>query len=661
MTIQSVIIENVTPRVDGGRYPVKREVGDVVTVSAGIYKDGHDKLTAVLRCRKKGGNWITIPMAQEENFEWSAAFIPEEIGRYEYTIEAWPNVFETWLDEVTKKHAAGVDVGSELLEGQRLIQEAQKRAPKSEHGRFVKCLDRINASRIIGGDVAIDVAVKVVSEPQYAEMMNEFPDKRFATEYKPPLELVVDRVRARFANWYEMFPRSQGRTHGQSGTFKDCEARLPEIKGLGFNVVYFPPIHPIGKTNRKGPNNSLHASPTDPGCPYAIGSELGGHKAVDPDLGTLADFERFVAACHAMDMEVALDFAINSSPDHPYVKTHPEWFYKRPDGTIKYAENPPKKYEDIYALDFYCEDRKGLWNEMKSIIEFWIDHGVDIFRVDNPHTKPVAFWAWMIPEIQKKHPQVIFLAEAFTHPKMMQMLAKVGFTQSYTYFTWRNHKEEITEYLTELTQGPMKEYYRGNFFTNTPDILPQFLQEGGRPAFKIRVLLAATLSSVYGIYSGFELCENAAVPGREEYLNSEKYDYKVWDWDRPGNIKDYIAKLNWIRGAHPALQEYDNLEFYPTESDYILAYGKTFENDEEDGDDIEGDGKDIIVTIVNLDPYQVHEAHVSLPIDEFGIRPEESYEVHDLLTDARYQWRGEKNWVRLDPHVEPAHVFHIRR
>nr|VFK27596.1 MAG: alpha-1,4-glucan:maltose-1-phosphate maltosyltransferase [Candidatus Kentron sp. MB]VFK32998.1 MAG: alpha-1,4-glucan:maltose-1-phosphate maltosyltransferase [Candidatus Kentron sp. MB]VFK75688.1 MAG: alpha-1,4-glucan:maltose-1-phosphate maltosyltransferase [Candidatus Kentron sp. MB] len=653
MTIQSVIIENITPRVDGGRYPIKRELGDVVTVSAGIYKDGHDKLTAVLRYRKKGGTWTTVPMVQKENFEWTVSFTPEEIGRYEYTIEAWPNMFATWLDEITKKHDAGVDVSSELLEGQRLIAETQKRAPKAEQPRFMKWVDRLNATRVIGGEAAVDIAVKIVSEPQYAEMMDEFPDKRLATEYNPFLELVVDRVRARFANWYEMFPRSQGRIPGQSGTFADCEARLTEIEGMGFNVIYFPPIHPIGTTNRKGPNNSLHAGPTDPGCPYAIGSELGGHKAVEPSLGTLADFERFVTACHKMGMEVALDFAINSSPDHPYVKEHPEWFYKRPDGTIKYAENPPKKYEDIYALDFHCEDRKGLWNEMKSIIEFWIEHGVDIFRVDNPHTKPVAFWAWMIPEIQKKYPQTIFLSEAFTHPKMMQMLAKVGFTQSYTYFTWRNHKKEITQYLTELTQGPMKEYYRGNFFTNTPDILPEFLQKGGRSAFKIRVLLAATLSSVYGIYSGFELCENTAIPGREEYSDSEKYDYKVWDWNRPGNIKDYIAKLNWIRGAHPALQEYDNLEFYKAEGDYILAYGKTL-NDKKKG-------KDIVITIVNLDPYQAHEANVTLPIRKFGIRPDESYEVHDLLTNARYQWRGETNWVRLDPNVEPAHVFHIRR
>nr|VFK42499.1 MAG: starch synthase (maltosyl-transferring) [Candidatus Kentron sp. TC] len=652
MTIQSVIIENITPRVDGGRYPIKRELGDVVNVSAGIYKDGHDKLAAVLRYRKEGGKWTTAPMTQGENFEWTASFVPDEIGRYQYTIEAWPNAFRTWLDEVTKKHVAGVDISSELLEGGRLIAEARERVPKADRERFAKFVERIEASLVIGGDVA----VKVVAEPQCAEIMDEFPDKRFATEYSPYLELTVDRVRARFANWYEMFPRSQGRIPGQSGTFDDCIARLPEIEGMGFNVVYFPPIHPIGKTNRKGPNNTLHAGPADPGCPYAIGNELGGHKAVDPDLGTLADFERFVRACHTMGMEVALDFAINCSPDHPYVREHSEWFYKRPDGSIKYSENPPKKYEDIYSLDFHCEDRKGLWNEMKSIIEFWIDHGVDIFRVDNPHTKPVAFWAWMIPEIQKKHPQAIFLSEAFTHPKMMRMLAKVGFTQSYTYFTWRNYKEEIIEYLTELTQGPMKEYYRGNFFANTPDILPTFLQEGGRSAFKIRLVLATTLSSVYGIYSGFELCENTPVPGREEYLNSEKYDYKVWDWDRPGNIKDYIAKLNWIRGAHPSLQEYDNLEFYPADSEYILAYGKTMEDEAN-----LNERKDIIVVTVNIDPRHTHEAHVSLPIDKFGIRPEEAYEVHDLLTDARYQWRGETNWVRLDPHVEPAHVFHIRR
>nr|VFK56919.1 MAG: starch synthase (maltosyl-transferring) [Candidatus Kentron sp. TC] len=652
MTIQSVIIENITPRVDGGRYPIKRELGDVVNVSAGIYKDGHDKLAAVLRYRKEGGKWTTAPMTQGENFEWTASFVPDEIGRYQYTIEAWPNAFRTWLDEVTKKHVAGVDISSELLEGGRLIAEARERVPKADRERFAKFVERIEASLVIGGDVA----VKVVAEPQCAEIMDEFPDKRFATEYSPYLELTVDRVRARFANWYEMFPRSQGRIPGQSGTFDDCIARLPEIEGMGFNVVYFPPIHPIGKTNRKGPNNTLHAGPADPGCPYAIGNELGGHKAVDPDLGTLADFERFVRACHTMGMEVALDFAINCSPDHPYVREHSEWFYKRPDGSIKYSENPPKKYEDIYSLDFHCEDRKGLWNEMKSIIEFWIDHGVDIFRVDNPHTKPVAFWAWMIPEIQKKHPQAIFLSEAFTHPKMMRMLAKVGFTQSYTYFTWRNYKEEIIEYLTELTQGPMKEYYRGNFFANTPDILPTFLQEGGRSAFKIRLVLATTLSSVYGIYSGFELCENTPVPGREEYLNSEKYDYKVWDWDRPGNIKDYIAKLNWIRGAHPSLQEYDNLEFYSADSEYILAYGKTMEDEAN-----LNERKDIIVVTVNIDPHHTHEAHVSLPIDKFGIRPEEAYEVHDLLTDARYQWRGETNWVRLDPHVEPAHVFHIRR
>nr|VFJ56839.1 MAG: alpha-1,4-glucan:maltose-1-phosphate maltosyltransferase [Candidatus Kentron sp. DK]VFJ65014.1 MAG: alpha-1,4-glucan:maltose-1-phosphate maltosyltransferase [Candidatus Kentron sp. DK] len=652
MTIQSVIIEQITPRVDGGRYPIKREVGDIITVGAGIYKDGHDKLTAVLRYRKKKtgrqptGKWTEIPMAQGENFEWSASFSVNGLGHYEYTIEAWPNLFRTWLDEITKKHAAGVDVSGELLEGKRFIIEARERAPKSERDRFTKCLERVEASQL----VSEDTAVKVITEAQYAHMMDQFPDKRLATEYEPPLELIVDPVRARFANWYEMFPRSQGRIPGQSGTFKDCETRLSEIEGMGFNVVYFPPIHPIGETNRKGANNSLMATPGEPGCPYAIGNRRGGHKAVDPDLGTLTDFDRLVTACRAMGLEVALDFAINCSPDHPYVTEHPEWFYKRPDGSIKYAENPPKKYEDIYSLDFHCQDRKGLWNEMKSIIEFWIGHGVDIFRVDNPHTKPVAFWAWLIPEIKKDHPQVTFLAEAFTHPKMMQMLAKVGFTQSYTYFTWRNYKEEIVEYLTELTQGPMKEYYRGNFFVNTPDILPKFLQEGGRSAFKIRVLLAATLSSVYGIYSGYELCEHTPVPGKEEYLHSEKYQYKVWDWDRPGNIKDYIAKLNWIRGAHTALQEYDNLKFYTTDDEHVLSYGKTSE-----------DGRDIIIVIVNLDPYHVHESHVSLPIKKFGISPQESYEVHDLITDARYQWRGEKNWVRLDPHVEPAHIFHIRR
>ena len=643
--IKSVVIEGAAPELDGGRYAVKREIGDTVAVSADIYTDGHGQIAALLRYRKKGvRGWSEVPMVRGENFRWSASFSVTQAGRYQYTIQAFPDVFRTWLEEVQKKSAASVDISSELLEGKRIITEAGKRATKADRTLFTEFLDRMDASLA----VAQAVAIEVVATPAFAALMDRYPDKDLATEYDRVLEVIVDRVEARYAAWYEMFPRSQGSVPGQSASFRDCEARLPDIRAMGFNVIYFPPIHPIGVTNRKGPNNSLLAAPDDPGCPYAIGNRGGGHKAVEPSLGTLADFEHFVAACREQGMEVALDFAINCSPDHPYVHDHPDWFYKRPDGSIKYAENPPKKYEDIYPLDFYCEDREGLWNEMKSIIEFWILHGVNIFRVDNPHTKPLVFWEWLIAEIQKDHPQVIFLSEAFTHPKMMRVLAKAGFTQSYTYFTWRNHKQEITEYFEELTQGPMREYFRGNLFTNTPDILPTILQEGGRPAFKMRATLAATLSSVYGIYSGFELCENTPVPGREEYLHSEKYEFKVWDWYRPGNIKSYITVLNQIREENPALREYDNLQFYQSDNENILAYGKR-----------SSDGRNNIVVIVNLNPWHAQESMIHLPLAQFGMHPDQSYEVHDLITDARYYWQGASNYVRLDPTVESAHVLRI--
>ena len=643
--MRSVIIENVSPELDDGRYPIKRELGDTIQVRADIFADGHDVMAAILRYRNKGvRTWSEIPMQLQDNHRWTASFTPDEIGRCQYTIQAYKDVFRTWLQELQKKHEAGQDVSSELLEGEQLIENAGKRAPKADGPRFVKFLQELRAADNQAH------AVEMVGASAFIDLMDLYPDKSTASDYDRVLEAVVDRPGARFANWYEMFPRSQGRIPNQSGTFKDCEARLPDIKAMGFNVIYFPPVHPIGETHRKGPNNSLVAGPDDPGCPYAIGSSLGGHKAIEPQLGTLEDFDAFVDACRAMDMEVALDFAINCSPDHPYVREHPDWFYKRPDGSIKYAENPPKKYEDIYPLNFYCSDRQGLWEEMRSIITFWIEHGVNIFRVDNPHTKPLAFWEWLIATVQAERPQAIFLSEAFTHPKLMRALAKVGFTQSYTYFTWRNHKGEITEYFEELTQGPMREYFRGNLFANTPDILPTSLQEGGRPAFKIRATLATTLSSVYGIYSGSELCENTAIPGREEYLNSEKYEYKVWDWDRPGNIKEYMGKLNWIRGQNSALQEYDNLEFYESKNDKILFYGKTTP------------GLDnIILVAVNLDPHQTQGAAVSVPIEKFGILAHESYEVHDLVTDARYKWHGRWNYVELNPEVEPAHIFQLHK
>ena len=432
--------------------------------------------------------------------------------------------------------------------------------------------------------------------------------------------------------------------------FRDCLPRVDDAKAMGFDVIYFPPIHPIGRTNRKGRNNSITCEPGDPGVPWAIGGEAGGHNAVEPSLGTLADFDWLQKQVRKRGMEIALDFALNCSPDHPYVKEHPEWFYKRPDGTIKYAENPPKKYEDIYPLNFHCENWRELWAEIKSIVLFWAEHGVRIFRVDNPHTKPVAFWEYLITGVREKYPDTIFLSEAFTRPKMMKALAKAGFNQSYTYFTWRNSKRELIEYFTELTQTEMSEYFRPNLWPNTPDILPFVLQEGGRPAFMIRVLLAATLSPLYGIYSGYELCENKALPGREEYLDSEKYQFKERDWNAPGNIKGWIARINKIRRENRALQLYTNLRFYHAESEAILFYGRmTAARD------------NIILVVVNLDPHRKQNSFVYVPIEEFGQMESDEYEVYDLLNDARYTWRGRRNYVELDPEIQPAHIFLVRR
>ena len=445
-----------------------------------------------------------------------------------------------------------------------------------------------------------------------------------------------------------MFPRSQGRIAGQSATFDDCIARLPEIAALGFDVVYLVPIHPIGRINRKGRDNAPTAAPGDPGSPYAIGAAEGGHCAINPELGTLDDFRRFIAAAKMQGIEVALDFAVQCAPDHPWIRDHPQWFTFRPDGTIKYAENPPKKYQDIVNVDFYNPDRRALWRELRNVIQFWAREGVRIFRVDNPHTKPVPFWEWCIREVLTQFPDTIFLSEAFTRPKMMKLLAKVGFTQSYSYFTWRNDKRQLTEYLTELTRGPEREYMLPNFFTNTPDILPRILQEGGRPAFRIRLVLAATLSSAYGIYNGFELCENAAIPGTEEYLHSEKYEYKVWDWDRSGNIKAEIAALNSFRRENPALRLFTNLTFCETDDDHILAYVKRTP-----------DRSNVVLAVVNLDPFAAHEAEIDLALDEIGIAPGQPFRLQEALSDASLDWQGARHRLRLDPQQQPAVVFRL--
>jgi starch synthase (maltosyl-transferring) len=642
----SAVIENLRPLIDGGRYPIKRVVDEDLVVEADVFKAGHDVVAAALKWRILGDSrWQETPMTHIDNDRWRGACTLYENAIYEYTVEAWTDTFRGWRDEFTKKFEVGVSaLTSEALEGAALLEAAAQRA--YDYNDAARLLDL--SQRIAAGDLA---EIKVIAHSGELEvLMATYPNRSGATQYSPPPRVIVDHAIARTAAWYEFFPRSAEGRGDRGSTLRDCLSRIDDAQAMGFDVIYFPPIHPIGSTNRKGRNNSTTCLPQDPGVPYAIGSDAGGHKDIDPTLGTLDDFDWLQAEVRNRGMEIALDFAINCSPDHPYVREHPEWFYKRPDGSIKYAENPPKKYEDIYPLNFRCEDWQALWEEMKSIILFWADHGVRIFRVDNPHTKPLPFWEYLITEVRSKYPDVLFLAEAFTKPKMMKALAKSGFTQSYTYFTWRDSKQELIEYFTELTQTDMREYFRGNLWPNTPDILPFGLQEGGRPAFMIRAVLAATLSSLYGIYSGFELCENQALPGREEYADSEKYQWKERDWNAPGNIKDWIARLNKIRKENRALQFYDNLRFYQADNDAILFYAKmTAARD------------NIILVVVNLDPHRKQSSYIDVPIDQFGSIDDDVYQVHDLISDARYMWHGRRNYVELDPEIQPAHIFRVRR
>ncbi|HEU4454547.1 MAG TPA: maltotransferase domain-containing protein, partial [Longimicrobium sp.] len=569
-----------------------------------------------------------------------------------------------------KKYDAGQNVVLELFEGAQLVAAAAATAPEEVATRMrwflvemlgdetgeVEHLKREStfegaAAAMESGAGGRTLADRVAAglDPELLMLMEAYPLRDDLTEYDRVLPVQVDRVAARFAAWYELFPRSMSDDPARHGTFRDVIRKLPYVRDMGFDVLYFPPIHPIGYQFRKGKNNTLGAGPDQPGSPYAIGSEAGGHRDVHPELGTMEDFRALVEAAREHGLELALDFAIQVSPDHPYAKDHPGWFYVRPDGTIKYAENPPKKYQDIYPLNFYGEDWEGQWAEWRDVILHWVEQGVKIFRVDNPHTKPVQFWEWMIREVQRQHPEVVFLSEAFTRPKMMRVLAKAGFTQSYTYFTWRNFKGELMEYFTELTQGPMKEYFRGNLFPNTPDINPEFLQRGGRPAHMIRAILATTLSSVYGIYSGFELCEATPLaPGKEEYLDSEKYEIKAWDWDRPGNIRPLVTRLNEIRRQNPAMHEYDNLRFYAADNDNVLFYGK-----------MTPDRTSMVFVAVNLDPFQTHETMLHFPLADMGIGWHDPWEVEELLTGQRFFWHGADQWVRLDPDA-PGRVFRIR-
>jgi starch synthase (maltosyl-transferring) len=648
----TAVIENLQPLIDGGRFPVKRVIGEDLIVEADIFKDGHDVVAAALKWRILGEtSWHETAMRIADNDRWRGICAFYENATYEYTVEAWTDTFSTWQNEFSTKFKAGVTpLRSEALEGAALIEEAAQRAHNPED---VERLREMAQTARTSASAEVDA---LAHSAELEVLMATYPDRSAATQWAPAPRVLVDRVEARAAAWYEFFPRSAEGRADRGSKLRDCLPRIEDAKAMGFNVIYFPPIHPIGTTNRKGRNNALECEPGDPGVPYAIGNRHlglpngGGHKDIDPSLGTLEDFDWLEEQVRKRGMEIALDFAVNCSPDHPYVAEHPEWFYTRPDGTIKFAENPPKKYEDIYPLNFRCQNWPELWAEMKSIILFWAQRGVRIFRVDNPHTKPLPFWEYLLAGVRAEYPDTIFLSEAFTKPKMMKVLAKAGFTQSYTYFTWRNTKQELIDYFTELTQTEMREYFRGNLWPNTPDILPPILQIGGRPAFKMRAVLAATLSSLYGIYSGFELCENAALPGREEYLDSEKYHFKERDWDAPGNIKDFLARLNKIRRDNRALQFYDDLRFYHSDNEAILFYGKmTAARD------------NIILVVVNLDPFRRQSSFIDVPIDEFGEMGTDVYEVNDLLNDETYLWHGRRNYVELDPLATPGHVFRLQR
>jgi starch synthase (maltosyl-transferring) len=610
-------------------------------VEADIFRDGHQVVRAAVEWKRKDEEgFVEAPMVALDNDRWRGEFVPAENARYVFTIAAWTDLFATWSSDFIKKAQAGRDVSSDLREGIALLERMVRTARDHDADLLRDCVERLRASN------NERVALEVLSNPELAEVAARSGERAGVTRFDPLLELVVDRPRARFGTWYEMFVRSQGAAADRSGTLRDAGRRLSELRDLGFDVVYLPPVHPIGHTNRKGPGNSPDGS-NAVGSPWAIGAETGGHTAIHPDLGTLEDFRRFVLAANNLGLEVALDFAIQSSPDHPWVKEHPEWFHRRPDGSIKYAENPPKEYQDVYPIDFDTAHQRELLDELLGVIRFWIEQGVTIFRVDNPHTKPVAFWEWLINAVQSVYPEVIFLAEAFTRPKMVKVLAKAGFTQSYTYFTWRNTKYELTQYLTELTQSPMRDYFRPNFFTNTPDILHAVLQTGGRPAFKMRLVLAATLAPSYGIYSGYELCENQAIPGTEEYLDSEKYQLKPRDWNRPGNIKEFVARVNAIRRANPALQHLSNLRFLDTDNEQIIFYAKAMP-----------DRSNVILTAVNLDPFHPQICTAFVPPEVVGVAPGQSYRVTDLLTNATYTW-SERNYVRLDPYIEPAHILKV--
>lgn len=651
-----ITIEHVSPQIDAGRYAVKREVGDTMDVTCNIFKDGHDLIKAVILCRLADSDeWWETPMTEVNHglAQWHGQLWFGTNARYIYTIEAWVDEYGTWLDGTTKKLEAGQDISLELVEGADMVRKTVERLKtikdvRDEDARKNDLALLQDALKRFDENEDMFQCANILMGNEVSEAMDRWPDREKATRYDRELEVYVDRERARFGAWYEMDVRSQGSVPGVHGTFKDAEARLPDIQAMGFDVVYMLPIHPIGYAHRKGKNNSLVCEPGDVGSPYAIGSAEGGHRSIHPQLGAMDDFRSFVAKTHELGMEVAMDFAIQCSPDHPWIKEHPEWFTFRPNGTIKYAENPPKKYQDIVNVNFYGEHSESLWLELRDTFLFWANEGVRIFRVDNPHTKSVPFWEWVIREVQNVYPDTLFLAEAFTRPPMMQMLAKVGFTQSYSYFAWRETKKELEEYFTELTQTDEKEFMRPNLFPTTPDIMPMYLHDAPRSAFIIRFILAATLSPSYGMLNGYELCENDGIPGREEFNNSEKYEIRTRDWNAEGNIKDVVAAINWIRGENYALQEYENLRFYTSENDNIIFYGKMTE-----------DKSNMIFVALSLDPYHGQAGRIWFPTEEMNVAFGGRFHVEELLSGREFDVQGNELWINLYPAGNQAEIYRV--
>ncbi len=642
-----VVVERVTPEIDGGRFAIKRTVGESVLVEADIFADGHEVVAGVLLYRREGAlGWHEVEMEALPNDRWRGCFVASEMGCYRYTVEGFIDPFETWRRDFEKRVEAGQDARADLMAGARLVAAASERASGADAMRLAEL------EALLRQPSDLESAIAAVLDDELSRLMRRYRERLWGVRYERELGVIVERERARFSSWYEMFPRSSSPEPNRHGTFRDCEARLPYVARMGFDVLYFPPIHPIGVTHRKGKNNQIACGPNDPGSPWAIGGAEGGHKAVHPQLGTLEDFRRLVAKAREAGLEIALDIAFQCSPDHPYVKQHPSWFKWRPDGTIQYAENPPKKYEDIFPLNFDTPDWEELWEELKSVVMFWVEQGVRIFRVDNPHTKPFAFWEWLIGEVRAACPEAIFLSEAFTRPKVMYRLAKLGFSQSYSYFAWRNTKSEIVQYFTELTQTEVSEFFRANLWPNTPDILTEYLQWGGRPAFMIRLVLAATLGASYGIYGpAFELCEDRPLEaGKEEYLDSEKYEIRYWDLEHPDSLAGLIARVNRIRRENPALQWDSRLRFHDVDNDQLVCFSKVTE-----------DLSNVIIVVVNLDYRYRQSGWVELELGSLGLDAGEPYQVHDLLGEARYLWQGPRNYVELDPATLPAHIFRVRK